>query len=152
MPMDSPIPLQTGTPPPEPEARMPADRQTAREFLTKRPAGEMAAIMELAERQQEVMKQFLPSTPADRVNLDAGTASFQGYDVPLTRDSVEAIKMILAMEVCRILELERDRIFATVQQPDLQAGSGDGGTDVPAVSGEATALEPEAASGTGEVQ
>ena len=143
--------LPESQPPPpraEPPAREPPreERMTAREFLASRTAE--------AAKQQELLEQFVPPprVMADRVDLDAGTASFQGYDVPLTRDSVESIKMILAMEVCRILELERDRIFATVQQQHVQEDSSGRGTDVPVVQGSPSEVEPPQTGGGGPVQ
>lgn len=80
--------------------------------------------------------------PAERVNLDTGTAAFMGYEVPLTTDSIASIKMILAMEVCRILELERERILITMQQQEMQTAPADGGTNVPEVPRTKNTVEP----------
>jgi hypothetical protein len=75
-----------------------------------------------------------------------------GYEFPLSTDSVESIKMILAMEVCLVLERERERILSTLQQPEMPEPAGTGGTNVPEVSVAAPTVEPQEEGGTLEMQ
>jgi hypothetical protein len=125
----APMPQQPSPPPPvEQMAALPSDRQSAREFLGRREA------------------------PTSRVNLDSNTAAYMGYEFPLTEDSVASIKMILAMEVCLILELEKERILGTMQQQGVQESSAGSGADVPEVQGTTPAVESPQTGGTGEVQ
>lgn len=80
--------------------------------------------------------------PEGRVNLDAGTAAFMGYEFPLTSDSIESIKIILAAEVCLILEIERERVIHSVQHTKVSEPASSGGENVPEVSGPEGAVEP----------
>jgi hypothetical protein len=82
--------------------------------------------------------------PFERVNLDDGNASFMGYEFPLTPDTIASMKILLAAEVCLILERERDRILGTLQQPALPEPASTGGENVPEVQGQESTVEPEA--------
>ena len=119
-PRAAPTPSEPAKSEPTKEQEL-SDRMTAREFL------------HVAEEK---------TLPSERVNLDTGTAAFMGYEVPLTTDSIASIKMILAMEVCRILELERERILITMQQQEMQTAPADGGTNVPEVPRTKNTVEP----------
>jgi hypothetical protein len=119
------------------------DRQNAREFMAThrndtREALEAAASPEVAAAVAAWMKNIGPSLPSptlpvERINLDAGTAHFMGYDVELTPDGLESIKIILAAEVCLRLENERDRVLNAVQQPRVPPASDGGRENVPEV-------------------
>ena len=114
MPADSPMPPPRPLPPP------PANAAPE----TPRPV-----------RPNPVQTVRTPSAeiPLEGVSLTYKKAFFMGHNIELSDDSVESIRMILAMEIEEALERERARIYAAVHQSDLQAPSSDGGKDVPAV-------------------
>jgi hypothetical protein len=58
-----------------------------------------------------------------------------GYDFPMTLDTIASVKILLAAEVCLILERERDRILGTLQRT-LPSPTSTGGPNVPEVSGQ----------------
>jgi hypothetical protein len=72
--------------------------------------------------------------PAERVNLDSGTAVFRGHTINLSADAIQAIQLVLAAEVCRELDEEKNRVLSTMQYEGLQTASG-GGQDLPEMPG-----------------
>ena len=58
----------------------------------------------------EEVIQALGAVPAERVNLDAGSAAFMGYEFLLSPEAVQYIRSILAAEVCLTLDREKQRI------------------------------------------
>lgn len=90
--------------------------------------------------------------PLERVNLDTGTAMFRGHAITLSTDGIGAITAILAMEVCRTLDEEKDRVLGTMQLETMQSTFSNRWPDVPEVPGPQPEIVPEASGDSGEVQ
>jgi hypothetical protein len=95
--------------------------------------------------------------PAERVNLDTGTAVFRGHEITLSDDGRAAIKTILAMEVCRVLDEEKARVLEELGiremfDQEVPGDAGGGAANVPKVPGPAEPVEQEAPRAEGEVQ
>ena len=65
----------------------------------------------IIERAIEDVKITLPD---NRVNLDAATAVYMGYSIPLSDVALATIKSLLAKEVCRTLEQEKTRVISAL--------------------------------------
>jgi hypothetical protein len=128
------------------------DRQTAREFLGQTPPLTLDYIRGLQDMVYAVGANAdgtLP--PEERVNMVNGTAKFAGYEIKLRAEAVDAIRALLAVEVCRVLEEEQTRVIASVQQLQSTPNTATA-EDVPAVPGPPQQVGTPEASGEGAVQ
>jgi hypothetical protein len=107
-----------------------------------------------AQREQDDVAEVMAllNLPTERVNLDTGTAMFRGHAIKLSDDGVGAITAILAMEVCRTLDEEKDRVLGTMQLETMRAASSSQRPDVPEVPGPQPEIVPEASGDSGPVQ
>jgi len=81
------------------------------------------------------------------VTLTDGRARFKGHDIELSTDALTAIKTVLAMEVCRTLQQEQQRVTDSVLAETVQQDSGRERENVPTLPGPES-YEREAAEGS----
>jgi hypothetical protein len=99
----------------------------------------------------------ISAMPSERVNLDTGTAVFRGHEITLSDDGAAAIKTILAMEVCRMLDEEKSRVLTesgigAMFQQEMPGNGRRGAEDMPGMPGPAEPMESEAQGSPREVQ
>ena len=81
------------------------------------------------------------------VTLTDGRARFKGHDIELSTDALTAIKTVLAMEVCRTLQQEQQRVTDSVLAETVQQDSSRERENVPTLPGPES-YEREAAEGS----
>jgi hypothetical protein len=118
---------------------------------------DIATIAAALQAEGEAAGRFLLSVPSERVNLDTGTAVFRGHEITLSDDGRAAIKTILAMEVCRVLDEEKARVLkelgiGAMFDQEVPGDAGGGAENVPEMPEPAESVEPEAQRDSGEVQ
>lgn len=110
------------------EPAPPEDRMSAREFSGK---------VELnPDRIAQMVVQAVRGAVGDEfVSISNGTAIVMGHELKLSPDGIAAIKALLAMEVCKSLEQEKERVLGTLLSAGMQPDSGAGRPDMPGVPG-----------------
>lgn len=139
---------------PAPESSTPAvaeglpqrsDRQSAREFLNRQSPVVGVTQAEVDRAAIDAVATMLSNI--EHANLATGLASFMGHTVVLSPQATSDIRGVLAQEVCRQLEEERQRVLDGVQHERMQGEGGSGGADVPSLPGAAPPVDAKAQSG-----